>query len=89
MKVRVFCYRGPNYYGFGLTPEQAVDSAVKAGMSRKLMTKGTMHRLPEGVTDVEVNEMGTLCWNGSDERPWCTTTARPPRSGAPLPDPSR
>ncbi len=64
MKVEIYCYRGPNYYGFGLTPEAAVAQAVQAGMRRdKLYQNYMMTRLPEGVNNVYVDDFGGLNWD--------------------------
>ncbi len=63
MKIEIYCYRGQNYYGVGITPEGAVENAVKAGLRRdKLYKNYMMNRLPEGVSAVWVDDFGGLNW---------------------------
>lgn len=67
MEIRVFCFRASGFYGFGLTPEQAVNQACKAGFNRKFISRGFMHRLPAGVTEASVDVYGMLVWNRSEQ----------------------
>jgi hypothetical protein len=66
-EVRVYCYRAGSslygYFGFGLSPKEAIHAAKVAGASvteRNAPTKGRMHLLPKGVTHYMVDDTGGL-----------------------------
>lgn len=67
MKINVHVFLGHGFFGFGLTPEQAIDSAVKEGMRKSHAAEGSVFRLPQGVTEANVDSMGYIIWKGPEE----------------------
>lgn len=65
MKVEIFCCRLPHYYGIGFTPRNAFRNAIANGGKQDDVDDGKylMHRLPERITEVWVNDMGGLEWS--------------------------
>lgn len=65
MIVRIYCWRtNTGYWGLGLTPEEAIATAVKAGARKS--DKGGMVRLPKGVTECGVDNMGCCWWKDGE-----------------------
>lgn len=56
-KVNLFVIRADNRYGIGTSPVGAMAEIVNAGCDKRLAKKGLMVMLPEGTTDVSINEV--------------------------------
>lgn len=79
MKARIYCIRIAHYYGFGVTPEAAVqalptESPNAERILAELLDAGAargkdqylMHELPEGISDCFVDDFGGLQWRFPD-----------------------
>ncbi len=62
--VRIYCFRGHGYFGFGLTPQQALASAEAAGCSKKQLKDGFVVVLPSGITSYSIDGEGHVKWEG-------------------------
>lgn len=85
MKVQIFCVRISHYFGLGVTPDAAIaalPSECERGFLRAVehvarppgkdangKVHYTMHRLPDGVSEVWVDDFGALCWRFPDGTP--------------------
>ena len=67
MQIRIYVYLVAYHYGIGLSAFDAVESCKRASGLRATTDpkKCRMFRLPPGVTEVWVDEMGTVHWQGS------------------------
>ncbi len=63
MKIQMFCCIGPYKFGFGITPENAFENAVKAGLDRSKRDDCVMYAMPEGISSVDVTDFGGIQWN--------------------------
>ena len=77
MKIRMYCLVGPYKFGFGITPMNAFDNAVKAGLDRKLRDKCVMYMMPEGINSLEVNDFGGVQWTFPEGSPETMRELRP------------
>ncbi len=63
MKIQIYVYLVRQHWGLGLTPADAITACVAAGGKRLTdPTKCAMFRVPPGVGEVWVNEIGGVCW---------------------------
>jgi len=62
--VRIYCFRSRGYFGWGLTPQQAMWSAHLAGCPKKDLKGGFAVVLPVGVTSYKIDGDGCLKWDG-------------------------
>ncbi len=65
-RVRVFVFRSINYWGVGLSPEEAIRCAIRAGATKKIVHDSTARvtALPAGIEGWRVNYGGSLSWEG-------------------------
>lgn len=61
--IRIYCWRGCNHYGFGLSADDAVTMAIAGGAKRVDIPKGKMIRLPKGIVSYGIDDMGSVRWN--------------------------
>lgn len=68
-KINLFVLRHGNHYGIGVSPVGAMSEIVNAGLDKRLAKKGVMLMLPEGTTDITINEVdGALSYGPIKEK---------------------